>query len=903
MALGLRLLILIPPVIDWDESWVGVGALNVLKGVFPPFFYGQPFMGSLEDYLHALVLAVTGPARWSLKVVPVVVGVAFVYLTFRLARRILGVEAAYAAALVAALPPPEIAAWTVNARLHYSLTPVLGALFLLLTVIVMTRPESRRPARWFILGLLSGLIWWNNYIGVIYLLAGWVLLLSTTPRAFRMSFVPHAIPGFFVGSLPVWLYNVPLRTLFFSPRGTWADWDGLSERVLGFFTGTLPLLMGVASPPRPTLVWALRTILIAGTLALGFAVSVWQAVRGNHRAMLAPLVAVNMVGLAAISVYGSDMPPRYSFPLFTVLPLLTGAAFGAMARRSRAVAWGILALLVAVNGWASIVSWSGLAKPDRVRAFQAEEADEAKLFDRLRELGLAHAYTFGEELNFPAGGSLAFSPSFLDPYPPFARAVDGALQVAFVSRDRDRSQMFETGLAALGADYRVERAGQWFLYHGFSLPHFRYEEIPRDRWTATANQRPELASHAFDRNIETEWLPRRQLGVAFVLDLGQFETLGMLSWLPGLNREVPRRFRVDVSLDGTTWHPVFTTGMTEAPYDIPVYWSGTHPFLRRRRARVEVRFAATPARLVRITETSLTPERHWSIRELFAYRPLADGPAPRFEAIDAVAARLAHAGVSRVFGDHWVVSRLHAASGGTIRVLSPNVYIDNHGRSDLYRGWVHPPDYRRVDRFRFSRTAVVLEQWTGAAPAFEDAILQTGYSYRREVHGEYVLYSRFTAPKRLEAPLPRTGWRASASLGSEAAGLALDGDAVSRWTTGPRTPQAADLWFAVDMGTPALVGAIELASGSRLHDYPRDLTVSYSTDGDRWEALPVKLERWGPLAWDGTHVLSRGVERTIARFTPRTLRAIRVTQTGADGVNSWSIDEFNAYGAAAGLPG
>jgi hypothetical protein len=278
-ALGLRLLILIPPEIDWDESWVGVGALNVLQGVFPPFFYGQPYMGSLEDYLHALVLAVAGPARWSLKVVPVIVVLAFVYVTFQLARRVFDGETAYAVALVAALPPPQIASWSVSARLHYSITPLLGVLFLLLTVEVMARPEARRPARWFVLGLLSGLIWWTNYIGVIYLVAGWGLLLATTFRGFLASFARHAVPGFFVGSLPLWLYNLPAGTLFFSPRGTWAGWGGLPARVVSFFTETLPVLMGFPPPPAPTLAWVLGTILVAGTLALGFAASVWQGAR------------------------------------------------------------------------------------------------------------------------------------------------------------------------------------------------------------------------------------------------------------------------------------------------------------------------------------------------------------------------------------------------------------------------------------------------------------------------------------------------------------------------------------------------------------------------------------------------------------------------------------------------
>jgi hypothetical protein len=907
MALALRILVVIPPAIDWDESWVGVGAMNVLKGVFPPFFYGQPYMASLEDFLHALVFAGAGPARWSLKVVPVILAVVFVYLAFRVAFRIFDGEAAYAVALVAAFPPPQMVSWTVSARLHYSLTPVLGVLFLLVAVEVMIRPEARRPARWFVLGLLSGLIWWNNYIGVIYLAAVWCVLLAAQFRLFLASFARYAVPGFFVGSLPLWLYNLRIGTPFVSPRGTWASWTDLPERVLGFVTTTLQILIGFDSPPHLTIEWAFCTVLVAGTLALGLAASLWHAARGDLRAALAPFVFLNMLGLVAISVYGVELPSRYLFPLFAVIPLLVGAAFGVIARWSRALGWGVLTLLVVVNGWSSITLLSGLARPERIRDLRAEEADETKLFARLRELGLTHAYTFGgEELNFPSGGSLVFSSTFDTPYPPFGWAVDGATRIAYVSRERGDSLRLEAGLAALGADYRAERVGPRWLYHGFSLPQLRYEEIPQARWTATADEMPERAFHAFDRNIDTLWYsePGQRPGVAFVLDLGRVETVGMLSWLPGRYPQVPRMIRVEVSPDGLAWRTVFMTPATTPAQEFPVYWSGTHPFLRLRRARVEVRFAATRARLVRITQTGLESEHPWSIRELFVYRPLADPPAPRFETIDAMAARIAGAGFSKVYGDHWALARLHVASGGAIRALSSNVYVDNHGRSDLYRGWAHPPEYERIEPFLLPRTAVVLEEWTGAALAFEETMREAGYSYAREVHGGYVLYSRLAAPKRPEPELPRPGWRASASVASEWAALVLDGDAGagSRWTTAEHTAQVPGLWFAVDMRAPTPIGAIELVSGSTVLDYPRGLVVSGSPDGDRWERLPAKLERWGPLAWDGTHVLYRGVERTVVRFPPRSVRAIRVTQTGVDGIHPWSIDEFNVYGPAAGLP-
>src|SRR5438034_6792195 len=41
-------------VIDGDEVLVGVQAEHILRGELPMYFYGQPYLGSLEAYLLAL---------------------------------------------------------------------------------------------------------------------------------------------------------------------------------------------------------------------------------------------------------------------------------------------------------------------------------------------------------------------------------------------------------------------------------------------------------------------------------------------------------------------------------------------------------------------------------------------------------------------------------------------------------------------------------------------------------------------------------------------------------------------------------------------------------------------------------------------------------------------------------
>ncbi len=57
-------------VIDGDEALVGIQAQRILRGQFPIYFYGQPYMGSLEAYLAALLFALFGASVWTLRAEP-----------------------------------------------------------------------------------------------------------------------------------------------------------------------------------------------------------------------------------------------------------------------------------------------------------------------------------------------------------------------------------------------------------------------------------------------------------------------------------------------------------------------------------------------------------------------------------------------------------------------------------------------------------------------------------------------------------------------------------------------------------------------------------------------------------------------------------------------------------------
>lgn len=101
VALAARVFLVVrtQAMIDGDEALVGIQAERILHGELPTYFYAQPYMGSLEAYLAAALFRVFGPSSWALRAVPILLSLALVYLTWRLARALLSPPDP--------LPPPE----------------------------------------------------------------------------------------------------------------------------------------------------------------------------------------------------------------------------------------------------------------------------------------------------------------------------------------------------------------------------------------------------------------------------------------------------------------------------------------------------------------------------------------------------------------------------------------------------------------------------------------------------------------------------------------------------------------------------------------------------------------------------------------------------------------------------
>src|ERR671935_1906786 len=177
VGLAVRLAVIASPIgeIDGDEAVVGLMARHIaLLGERPVFYWGQPYLGSLEAFSAAPLFRVFDSSTFLLKLVPAAYSLGFLGLSALLARRLFGDGPALATAAYLALPPSMWAVWSQKARGGYAELLFLGEALLLVTLLLGEGSSRRLAALW---GLLAGLAFWTHLLAIVYLVPAAAYLL------------------------------------------------------------------------------------------------------------------------------------------------------------------------------------------------------------------------------------------------------------------------------------------------------------------------------------------------------------------------------------------------------------------------------------------------------------------------------------------------------------------------------------------------------------------------------------------------------------------------------------------------------------------------------------------------------------------------------------------------------
>ncbi|MDD2943757.1 MAG: hypothetical protein PHC51_12425 [bacterium] len=550
----LALLIVTDWVIDSDEAIVGLMGKHIAEGRgWPIFYYGQPYMGSIESTLAALVFLFTGPCNIALKAVPLVFSIALVPLAFFLARRLSGAFAGHLAAVFVAIGPAALVHWSGMARGGFIELVALGTLAFMLAG-PMLAPERPGKGTVFALGVVLGLMWWMNNQSIFYLVAIALIVAIHYLCCFdwrgALSDVGLVLVGFFLGGGPFWYYNLVLKPHYrtFEHLSGGVEAGAAFEHFSGFLFYSLPILTGGRR------FWSREDIFTGSSLIVCFAYFVLLAAP-----LLVPRVSVFHPGASkgegvrqrlllgrglylfliltpvifSLSKFGYLFEaPRYLLPLYTVLPVLVAAGAVSLWRSSvvilRLLSFVSCGLIICVHGYSQYQQL--LQPPGQPFVYGGERvaSDHREVLSLLKQRGVSHLqtnYWIGYRLAFESEETITFS-RFNEPrslrISEYESCQPQCLMTAPYLLTVAQAGAFAKGLGALGYRFQVEKVGTYMLLSNVRPVSVFGRSLSVSDYQVTATNGQELLEQLRDGNRETRWgsgapqAPGMKLSVSFV---------------------------------------------------------------------------------------------------------------------------------------------------------------------------------------------------------------------------------------------------------------------------------------------------------------------------------------------------------------------------------------------------
>ncbi len=656
---------------DSDHGIVFLMAKHMAEGVdFPAFFYGQPYMGSLEPAVSALVCRLFGVSAFNVCLGTVLVGISLLPIIYLWACRAGGRRAGLIALLLGLVGSNTNFHFSVAPRGGYMAMMVCGVGTVYLACKIVTELRLGKPVRVFsfiLLGLLAGVAWWSNQLAVAFLLAALViLLLGFSWRLVWDGLVPSLL-AFFVGSAPWWIWNVTHQ---------WGTFDfkealgrlPLSKGIPAFFE-TFLKAMDLQIPRN---YWSTFVLIMMGLMVLLFLVRLladWFRREYDEQLFFRLAAPVLGLSLAAVSVTSKYIDggenSRYMLPVYPALAVMLGwSANWIMKRKFIWLGWVMVVILIPAHLYS--LPKAGADRDYGLRArVKAEE-----LIRTIPSLcgGICYGDYGFHWLNFESREKLCIATLPSERYAPYARRAELAENPAILSDycglhsflaysgGRSREQV----VAGVHVDYDLTPPGNDWSYldgaaivdvrddQGTPLGNVLTDSTMNTVWRVPLN-RDEKAGLTVDFDK-----PRSLCGVRFVSKEGA----------------PPGFLQISVQTAGSSnWCEVL-------PWTAPgaYFWSGSHLKLEGLQTFEEIRFACPTSGVIRLRmKFGLADSRPRTIlldEILFLVQaPMAENVQPSVENCLAV---LKQQGVRKFFGPRWMTERLACQDTGPLKVQIPS---------------------------------------------------------------------------------------------------------------------------------------------------------------------------------------------------------------------------------------
>ncbi len=891
LAVLARCLFLVYINLDADMAVTGLMGRHILTGHFPVFFYGQPFCGAIEAYVAAAIFALLGPSPLTLSLAPTLLGLVFVLVAYLAASDMWGRRAGLWAMLFAACPPYYFALHSVLPRAAYIEIPLLS----LLLVWMAFRLVHRQGAWWLYLlyGLAAGVGFWTHFLiayalvaSALYLvLADWRLLLRRG----------HALiwSGFFLGSLPLWLYNLRhdwgTFTFLMQPKDTVSAWQVLRTLLdMG-----APILLGAfhdgtRDPMLPVLSYGAYAL---GLAALGYLL--W--LRGRALARLFRLdtsqadgselfLLVLLVGVLITMLKGEPVGTsrRHYVPLYAAIIPLAGYALARLQQtRHRWALW--LGGLALASNLAGLAISSAVCNPHVRHDIQDQVRERQKVIAALLERGVTRAYSLDywncPLLTFESGEKLllVMPQDELDHfYEPNARLVAQAKQTVYLGR-RD-SHSIRQMLKAMGASHEELHLGSYTAFLNIKPPFQGLKEVLPLGWRASSALMPADLDFALDDDALTRWSPLepQRPGQTLEMDLGQVVPgLCLVRLASGRLDDQPRCLQAFLSRDGLTWTRVAKMGTVEWPF----FWSAGRALDSPDNTHLDLSFSPQDGRYLRLVQTCASDLNYWSVQELRLYQAAPAGPPMQPRSVISFA--LEH-GVGQLYAEP-------SLRGYVPPSLSPRGQTPP--KSAAWPLTIPPYDVLPAD---LAGVMVAVEAHDG--PRLARFLGNQGAVFQQAEVGGYSLFWGISLPGRSGRRVPLAGVSLrSSNPGGET--RLLDANQGTAWDSG-RPMQPGD-YVELTLPSPRRLSSLVLDNRPNPRELPRGLVLALSDDGRQWTEVPCRKTAMGPLVFAGDRLLSSQDGRLRLSFPPTLARYLRLSLSQGHPRERWSIYELRLEEAPA----
>jgi len=866
----------------YDEAVTGEMGLHILKGEPQLFFWGQPYMGALEAYLAGFLFHLFGPTTFILRLTDILVCTFMLFLVNRLGTLVGGWAVGLLAAIYWALSPLYLSEVGLLATGGHIEACAAGAFVLFGICWLAFKPLKNPVTLAFLIGLMAGLGWWSSLLSVPFLLAGAIGLSLARPRLLLNRIPWMGLAGFLIGSSPFWLwqylhdfstfdffeghgvgifnqlpsriYTVLRFSLFQSLLGDWWDGHSVLPSVPSFLAWTVFILIYVP---------AFSISLIAIFQWLRRIISLRNPFQGPKDLVSATFWI--MVLAFSTSEQGANGSLRYSLSLYVPFTILVAIWLSKIFQFRKAAGSSVLVGLLCFNLFLHFLYLN------EFKNWPYRPIDN--LIQALKDHGIRYAYAdnrISQVLTFESQGKIICADYYGRRNYNYLRTVDAApaKEIAIVTHQRVGGPYPETMavvLRLLGGSYKREEVGPYVFWYDFKEPATNFKPLPPLDWRITASQEQDQVELIKDRDLLSAWKILKRAGDYLSVDLGRPKRLARISFLSGpFESGLPSGFKLEISLDRKKWELISEVSANDM---LPgLNWYQGHPRLDQT-SRFQISFSPRLARFVRLTNLTTPEDRNesWTIAELFIYEASETPIRPSGKALEA------YHQAQRAL-DHWMDDPTGPHH------LFPGANLETRRKQVNWQTVIH------------SSQQAILEapDWEDPHQLFGEAV-DWGELWNKggkKKKGKPINFNILFPVKDLDK-ISATQIRVFSNVNNSEASLAIDGEPFTRW--GSSRGQEPGMFFQIDLEGDFSVDGFSLFFGSSLNDYPRNLKIMGSTDGEHWQDIQASSHTYYALAENQIY------KKTYYFFSPVSIRHLKLVQLGKDPVYWWSIYELEVY--------